>query len=125
MAEQVEIQEEMTVENGQNPVLDMTRKVLLAGIGAVALTQEELEKFVQKLVDRGEIAEKDGRRLINEMMEKRRKQAEEVSEETEEELDKRMEHMLHRMNIPTKDDIAELNRKVTQLSKKVDELAKK
>jgi len=125
MAEQVEIQEEMVVENGQNPVLEMTRKVLLAGIGAVALTQEELEKFVQKLVDRGEIAEKDGRRLINEMMERRRKKAEEVSEETEEELDKRMEHMLHRMNIPTREDIAQLNRKITQLSKKVDELAKK
>lgn len=125
MAEQVEIHEETVMENGQNPVLEMTRKVLLAGIGAVALTQEELEKFVSKLVDRGEIAEKDGRRLINEMVERRRSKAEEVSEESEAELDNRMQSMLHRMNIPTRDDIAELNRKITQLSKKVDELAKK
>lgn len=124
MSEDIQVTEEIMVENGHNPILEMTRKVLLAGIGAVALTQEEVEKFVNKLVDRGEIAEKDGRKLINDVMDKRRKKTEEVRTEAEDELDKRIEQLLERMNVPTKDDIDALSAKITTLTKKVDELKK-
>lgn len=124
MSENIEIEEEIIVENGHNAMLEMARKVLLAGIGAVALTQEEVEKFVQKLVERGEIAEKDGRKLIKDVLEKRKKRVSEVRSETEENVDSRMEDILSRMNIPSKSDIEELNRKITTLTEKVDELNK-
>ena len=62
---EVEVTEDVLAENDPNPMVDMVRKVLLASIGAVALTQEEVEKVVNKLIERGEIAEKDGRKLIN------------------------------------------------------------
>jgi len=120
----VEVTEEVMVENGQNPMLEMARKVLLAGIGVVALTQEEAEKFVNKLIERGEIAEKDGRKLIKDLMEKRKRKAAEVQDEAEDELDKRMEEVLARMNIASKSDIDSLNRKLTTLSKKLDDLNK-
>lgn len=123
MAEEVEVTEELLEENGQNPMLDMARKVLLAGIGAVALTQEEVEKFVVKLIDRGEIAEKDGRKLINDVMEKRRRKAEEITTEAEVTYESRMEEVLARMNIPSKNDIDALSRKITALTEKVDELS--
>lgn len=122
MAEEVEVQEELLVENGHNPVLEMTRKILLASIGAVALTQEEVEKFVNKLIERGEIAEKDGRKLIKDVMEKRRKKTEEVRSETEEQVDSRLTDVLGRMNIPSKSDIDALNDRIAALTEKVDEL---
>ena len=124
MAEEVEVTEELLEENGHNPMLEMARNVLLAGIGAVALTQEEIEKFVHKLIDRGEIAEKDGRKLINDVMEKRRRKAEEVAVEAETTYEGRMEEVLARMNIPSKSDIDALSRKITALTEKVDELSK-
>ena len=121
---EVEITEEVIVDDGPNPMLEMARKVLLAGIGAFALTQEEVEKIVNKLIERGEIAEKDGRKLIKDIMEKRRKKTEEIRVETEDELEKRMEDMMSRMNIASKSDIDSLNRKITTLSKKLDDLNK-
>lgn len=121
---EVEITEEVIVDDGPNPMLEMARKVLLAGIGAFALTQEEVEKIVNKLIERGEIAEKDGRKLIKDIMDKRRKKTEEVRAETEDELEKRMEDMMSRMNIASKSDIDSLNRKITTLSKKLDDLNK-
>jgi poly(hydroxyalkanoate) granule-associated protein len=124
MTEEVEITEELLEENGHNPMLEMARKVLLAGIGAVALTQEEVEKFVQKLTERGEIAEKDGRRLINELMEKRRRKTEKASAEADVTYESRMEEILARMNIPSKSDIDALSRKIGALTEKVDELSK-
>lgn len=124
MAEEVEVTEEVLTENGPNPMLEMARKVLLASIGAMALTQEEIERFVGKLVERGEIAEKDGRKLIKDIMARRRTKTAEVRSDTEDELEKRMEDVLSRMNIASKSDIDGLNRKITALTKKLDDLNK-
>ena len=125
MAEEtVEVTEDVLAENGQNPMLDMARKVLLASIGAVALTQEEVEKVVHKLIERGEIAEKDGRKLIKDVMARRKQKASDVRAETEDEFESRMEDVLSRMNIASKSDIDALNRKITALTKKLDETNK-
>jgi hypothetical protein len=59
------VEVEVAEEAEPNPVLSLAHKVLLAGIGVVALTQEEIEKFVAKLVERGEIAEQDGKKLVS------------------------------------------------------------
>jgi poly(hydroxyalkanoate) granule-associated protein len=122
MVEEVEVQEEIIEESGPNPLLDMTRKILYASIGAVALTQEEVEKFVNKLIERGEIAEKDGRKLIKDIMDKRRKKGEEVQADAKQQVDGRMKDILDRMNIPSKSDIDALNEKITILTDKIDEL---
>jgi len=103
-----------------NPFLDKLRKILLASIGAVALAQEEIEEFINRLIERGEIAEHDGKQLVNEIMEKRKKS----SEKAEDEMSRRIEIILDRMNVPSKADIDSLSAKITALSKKVDELKK-
>ncbi len=115
-----EVIEETNGKDERSPLLETARKVLLAGIGAVALAQEEIEDFVNKLVERGEIAEKDGRKLVREVMDKRKKDA----EKAEDELGKRVEEILDRMNVPTKGDIEVLGNKIAALTKKVEELKK-
>jgi poly(hydroxyalkanoate) granule-associated protein len=105
-------------EEERNPFLAMARRVLMASIGAVALTQDEMEKFVTKLVERGEIAEKDGRRLVQDVVDRRKSQTVKV----EEQLDHRIGSILGRMNVPTKADIEALEAKIVALSKKIDEL---
>jgi poly(hydroxyalkanoate) granule-associated protein len=122
MGEEVEVQEEIIEESVPNPLLEMTRKILYASIGAVALTQEEAEKFVNKLIERGEIAEKDGRKLIKDIMDKRHKKGEEVQADARQQVDSRMKNILDRMNIPSKSDIDALNEKITVLTEKIDEL---
>jgi poly(hydroxyalkanoate) granule-associated protein len=107
-------------EEQRKPLLDAVHKVLLASVGAVALAQDEVEDFVNKLVDRGEIAEKDGKSLVRDMVEKRKKQ----TAKAEQELDQRIEELLHRMNVPTKGDIEALSAKIAELTAKVDELKK-
>lgn len=122
MSEKIEVMEEVVED--RNSFLGGVRKVLMAGIGMMALAQEEVEDFVNKLVERGEIAEKDGRKLVNDVMEKRRSKTQETTKRVESELDKRIEGLLDRMNIPTKSDIEALTHKVAELTKKVDELKK-
>jgi polyhydroxyalkanoate synthesis regulator phasin len=105
------------VEGDHNRLYEASRKVLLASIGAVALAQDEMEDFVNRLVERGEIAEKDARKLIREVTEKRRKSAEHA-------VDKRLEDLLEQLNVPSKADIDALGHKITALTHKVEELKK-
>ncbi len=114
------MKEEVNGKEERNPLLDAARKVLLASIGAVALAQDEVEDFVQKLVERGEIAEKDGRKLVREVMDRRQKE----TQKAEDELGKRVEEVLDRMSVPTKADIEALGEKISTLTKKVEELKK-
>lgn len=120
MTEKIDVVEESVETADRSPLLSMARKVLLAGIGTVALAQEEIEDFVNKLIERGEIAERDGRKLVEDIMERRRKK----THEAEQQLDQRVEDLLDRMNVPTKADIEALSAKIAILTKKVDELKK-
>ena len=126
----------------KNPLVVAAHKVLLAGVGAAALAQEEIEDFVNRLVERGSIAETDGRRMVKDVLDQRRKQMERAGEKAQEvatemrsnlaegpkriadDLEGRIETVLSRMNIPTKEEIETLTAKITALTHKVDELKK-
>ena len=123
MAEELVTEETFEVvvevdEKEPGPMVVALRRVLMASIGVVAVAQDEIEDFVNRLIERGEIAEKDGRKLINDIVERRRTREEEV----ESELEGRIENILHRLNVPTKADIEALSEKITILTEKVDEL---
>lgn len=121
MAEKIHVEEEVVAET-TNPFLEGVRRVMLASVGAFSLAQDEAEKFVNKLIEKGEIAEKDGRSLLNDLSEKRKERAKESGKRVSDELEKRMESLLNRMNIPTKSDIEQLSNKVAELTKKIDTL---
>jgi poly(hydroxyalkanoate) granule-associated protein len=120
------VMEETAEERGQ--LYKITRKVVLAAFGAVGMATDELETFVDKLVERGEIAEKDGRKLIDEIREKSEERINEsrarvqklVGMQPKEAED--VEEVLNRMDIPTKTDIKELSAKIAVLTRKVEEL---
>jgi polyhydroxyalkanoate synthesis regulator phasin len=114
------VEKEINGKEERKPLFEAARKVLLASIGAVALAQDEIEDFVNRLVERGEIAEKDGRKLLREVMDRRKKDA----DKAEDVVAKRVEEILDRMSVPTKSDIEALGDKIALLSKKVDELKK-
>jgi poly(hydroxyalkanoate) granule-associated protein len=120
MSEQQAVGEEMA-ESG-NALLGGLRRVLMAGIGAVALTQEQIEDFVGKLVERGEIADGDARKLLSDVVDRRKRMLQDGTKRAEEGVDKRIEGLLARMNIPSKSEIEALSEKISELSRKVDEL---
>ena len=127
--------EEMVAESKASNVsmVAMVRKVLQAGVGAFALSVDEVEEFVARLVERGEIAEQDGRKLISDVLARRRTDAEAATEKVQEHterqwsraesiLDQQIDNILARLNVPSKTDIEALSDKVSELAEKVDAL---
>ena len=119
MTEEVEVKVHDVVENGKDAsstFVEGLRKLLLAGIGAVALSRDETESFVNKLVERGELAQKDAEKLLREVQSRLRKNTNGVEQG--------MEDFLNRLNIPSKRDIDELSAKIAQLAVRIEELRK-
>jgi polyhydroxyalkanoate synthesis regulator phasin len=95
-------------------VYDLSRKVLLAAVGAAAIAQDEIDGFVTHLTERGELAEKDARGLLKEVLERRDK----IMRERHAEFNK------HHPKAATKADVDVLTAKIAELSKQIEELKK-
>jgi poly(hydroxyalkanoate) granule-associated protein len=99
-------------------ILGTFRKVVLASVGAVGVAQDELNALIKRMVERGEITEKDARKLVNDVQKevnKRRKTGQTKAE-------KEMEGMMEKLNVPSKADIEDLTAQVAALSKRIEEL---
>lgn len=98
-------------------LFDVVKKALLAGLGA----QEKVKELVDELVKKGEISKSQGAKIVKTWTEKADKRKENLSNDLSELINK----TLTRMNIPTKKDIQELNKKIDALSKKLEGTEKK
>ncbi len=145
MSETVVIQQEEMEETGFF-VIEIAHKSVQVSLGAVDMAQAEvmalLEKaqkgvseFIEKsqkdvnglvseMAERGAKVEETGRTRLNSFVDKRRQQVDSTLNEATGGLDTRIESVLHTMNVPTKTDIEELNKKVSTLTRKVNALVK-
>jgi poly(hydroxyalkanoate) granule-associated protein len=122
MAEKIEFTE--TIEENVNILVENGHKMMLAGLGVVTLAQEELTQLFNNLVERGTTTEEKTRNMVNKQVENRQNDVKKAAKRVEKEVEQRLEDVLHRMNIPSKNDIEKLSRKVTTLNKKVNDLSK-
>ncbi len=104
------------------PMNELLRRLMLAGIGAVALSRDEAENFINRLVERGELAQKDGEKIMQEVMERFRQKPQPQTANLGEQIENSLEQFLNRLNIPSKRDIDELSTKIAQLAARVEEL---
>jgi polyhydroxyalkanoate synthesis regulator phasin len=97
-------------------LLESVKRLMLAGIGV----PEKLKEVVDDLVKRGELSESQGAKLFKEWTERAEKGTADMSKAVSEAVGKTLE----KMNIPTRDDLEDLQKKVKSLEKKVKELGK-
>jgi polyhydroxyalkanoate synthesis regulator phasin len=65
---------EKKAENGKRTTFDeISRKLVVAAVTAAVYAQDELSNFVDRMVEKGEIAEQEARRLVQEAVERREK----------------------------------------------------
>ena len=109
----------------QNELMENAHKIWLAGLGAVAVAEEEGSKFFKNLMEKGEEVEDRGREHI----EKAKGAATGVKTVAESywdtfgtTIEDKMTTVIHRLGVPTKDEIDELNKKVADLTKTVKSL---
>lgn len=89
---------------------DVLKKVFLAGIGTLALTYEKANEMVETLVEKGKITVEQGKELNEEL--KRF-----VNKETVKNDKSDLKEILKELNLATKEDIANLESRISNLEK--------
>jgi polyhydroxyalkanoate synthesis regulator phasin len=97
---------------------ESAHKIWLAGLGALSTAEKEGEKLFKKLVERGEELESRGKDQVA----KARGKVEDALGDVEGKFDERVANVLHRMGVPTRDEIRMLTKRVEELSAKVDKM---
>jgi poly(hydroxyalkanoate) granule-associated protein len=101
-------------------------RIWLAGLGAFAKTQEEGEKLFQALVKEGEQVEKRAKEMTMARVEEAKGKVVELQGKANQQFDRleelfqeRVAQVLHRLSVPTQEDIQELTRRVEALNQSV------
>lgn len=124
---EVKIQEAQSNAQAANAwFIENMKRLLTASLGAFALSYDEAEKFVAKLVERGQIAQKDGEKLMADVRGRFQARIPEMpqTDKVTDRVEHGVEEFLNRLNIPSKRDIDDLSAKIAQLSARVEELRK-
>lgn len=95
-------------------VFDVVRNAILAGFGV----QEKVKEFIDELVKKGELSESQGAKLVKEWTEKADKSTADLGKTISDLVSKTLE----KMNIPTREEIERLNKKIQSLSARVKKL---
>jgi len=90
------------------------KKAVLFGMGVASLTKERIEKFVEELVEEGDISVEEGRKMVKEFAKNAEKQQKKISKN----FKKRVDKALEKMPLATKKDLKKLERKMTKGKKK-------
>ncbi len=95
-------------------VSEVIKKAMLAGLGA----QEKAKEFIDELVKAGELSKSEGATVIKEWVSK----AQESTKDVDHKIKDAIASAFEKLNIPTRDDLASLEKKVQGLSARISKL---
>jgi poly(hydroxyalkanoate) granule-associated protein len=108
------------------------QKIWLAGLGALAVAEEEGSKLFKNLVKKGETLEGRGKVKVDKLRDeldaqvgKARAKANETWDKLEETVDEKVTAALHKLGVPSKEEIHKLTRRVEELNASVERLKPK
>lgn len=122
---------------------EQLKKFAFAAAGAVNISQDDVKSFVAKLVEKGEIAQKDGKKIVKELAERLKKTVKEPGqaakeakeaaveaaqpltesgEKLAERINASIQRVLHTMNIASRQDLVDLGRQIDELDRKLDQV---
>jgi len=95
-------------------VAEVIKRAMLAGLGA----QEKAKEFVDELVKAGELSKSEGATVVKEWVSK----AEENTKDLDVKLKDALSGAMEKLNIPTRDDMDKLEKKLQSISAKLAKL---
>jgi polyhydroxyalkanoate synthesis regulator phasin len=100
---------------------DLIKKTMLAGIGLVLRTWDEVETVAKELVEKGKMSEKEGSRFLKDLQ----KKYEDTQKKLEARVEKSVKEFLKRADVVTIDDLKALKKEIRELKKMVGSQNKK
>lgn len=109
-------------KNLQDELMESARRIWLAGLGAMATAGDEGSKVFSRLVERGKEVEVRSKDTMGKTVERAKEEAQSTFKDLGHALDETLTGALHRLGVPTRDEIQTLTRRVEELSAKIEQL---
>ena len=109
------------LKKGGEEMLNLSKKMLLAGIGTLSLTKEKANKIADDLIKRGELSQSESKEFVVDLLDKAEKEKDRLIEKIKPEIDKSLE----KMNFASKKSVDNLEKMIGELGNKIDQLTKK
>lgn len=106
----------------QDDLKESAHRIWLAGLGALAAAEQEGAKVFSRLVERGKEFESKGRVEVKDQVERAKATAETTWDSMSSRMDEMVTSALHRMGVPTREEIRRLTLKVEELNSKIESL---
>ncbi|WP_054958072.1 phasin family protein [Paenibacillus dakarensis] len=97
---------------------DLLKKAISLGLGLTVISKEKVEKIVDDLVERGELASSESNALVNRLIER----GEEEQSQIKAIIYEQVKRTLSDMEVPSESDVASLEQRIAALEAKVEEL---
>jgi polyhydroxyalkanoate synthesis regulator phasin len=97
-------------------MFEIMKKSLLAGIGAIAMTEDKIQELIDEVVKKGEISEQEGKSLVKELQNVMEEQREKVTQM----IDEQINNVLKELHLVSKNDIADLEQNLRKDFSKVE-----
>ena len=98
-------------------MIELIEKTLLAGVGALSLSQKKADELLDEIKQRLDISEEEGRALLDKI----KQTAEESRTKLEEIAREEVEKSMKRIGVVSSKDFDSLKRKVSKLEKSLKE----
>jgi poly(hydroxyalkanoate) granule-associated protein len=111
----------------QDEVKNSAHKIWLAGLGALTVAGEEGSKLFKTLVEKGEAYEEKGdgpTDKVKETYQKTRERAEDMWSKFENSFNDKVGIAMHKLGVPTRDEINQLTQRVDALMEAISKLNK-
>lgn len=104
--------------SNKNKCIGQIRRSILMSIGAVTFIQDEWDNLVKKFVKRGSITEEKTINKFKEILDQNQKKVKDITKVFQDNLGS-FEKILHKLNIPTKNDIESLYERIEKLDNRI------
>ena len=95
-------------------MFELIKKTMLAGVGLAAVTKDKVEELARELTEKGEMSEKEGKELMDQLL----KKSEQARKDLETKVEDTVRKVLEKMAVATKEDIDSLSERIKNLEQK-------
>jgi polyhydroxyalkanoate synthesis regulator phasin len=99
-------------------MLKLLEKLLYAGVGAMAITEEKAREIVAELEKKGHVTGEEGKKMVKELVEKGKHHSEEFRKTINTEVKKTLDSL----HVVKKEDFESLRKEVHNINAKIDTL---
>ncbi len=96
-------------------MLELIKESMLAGIGLVLKTKDEVEKLAKELIDKGKMSEKEGKNFMEAIREK----SDDARNKLEKRVEKIVKEILKKVDVASRDELLALKKEIRELKKAI------